>query len=231
MGVPSMAKISGGRLKFFVASNPFAGGLTMTVKLKKIAFELAANLSDYPLRYIVLFGSVARGDVHLESDLDLFLVFDTDTKPGEYLLKEINDLADDIAMKYDISIDLVFSNRNYDGFDPYFIQKVFSEGTLLYARSPKVELNNVQVRAFTFITYRLDSISPLDRKQLSARLYGKSTHDESTGEVSHRLLKRLGGTKLGDNVLMLPTQNLGPVKTLLEEYGVLYSEVEAWLFV
>jgi len=83
---------------------------------------------------IILFGSVARGEAHEESDIDILVVGDVD-------LDEIVDVSFPLLLKYDKLISAKdmkksrFEKLAKEGYS--YINNVLNEGVILYERMGK----------------------------------------------------------------------------------------------
>ena len=120
--------------------------------LKQIAFEFASQISDLNIWSVILFGSVAQAKTHEESDIDCLVALDTEEDPSSEVIEHIGWIAADLEATYGIALQIVYTNRLYEGLDPYFLQKVLGEGVVLFARSPQVILNGVAVRPYTVLS-------------------------------------------------------------------------------
>lgn len=203
-------------------------------ELKNIAFQFAKAASEYNILYLILFGSVAREDITSKSDLDIFIVFNTESPVEDKTINEIGNIARGLEEKYCISIQVIYSNRNYDGIDDYFVQKVFSEGIILYAKSVSVNLNTKQVKPFTIISYHINNLTQNEKMRLKTQLYGYKTEKrvkkKKYSSFFPGLLRKLGGRQLGLGTILVPTQNITPIEKLLRRFKARYSITEAWLF-
>jgi len=183
---------------------------------------------------VILFGSVAQAKAHEGSDVDCLVVLDTEEIPSPEVIEHIGRIAADLEATYRIALQIVYTNRLYEGLDPYFLQKVLGEGVVLYARSPQVMLNGVAVRPYTVISYILKALPQTAKMKLNARLYGYNTQKRRGDKIytsrSAGLLRHLGGRKLGRGVLMVPTGKAGMVERLLEEFDADYTRIDTWLY-
>lgn len=206
----------------------------MNRPLKQIAFEFASKVSDLNIWSVILFGSVAQAKTQEGSDVDCLVVLDTQEAPSSEVIEQIGRIAADLEAAYGIALQIVYTNRLYEGLDPYFLQKVFGEGMVLYAGSPQVMLNGVAVRPYTVISYTLKGLAQTAKMKLNVRLYGYNTHKQRGDKVyisrSAGLLRQLDGRKLGRGVLMVPTGNAGRVERVLEEFDAGYTRIDTWLY-
>ena len=202
--------------------------------LKQIAFEFASQVSDLNVWSVILFGSVAQGKTQKGSDIDCLVVLDTEGAPPSEVIEHIGRIAADLEATYRIALQIVYTNRLYEGLDSYFVQKVLGEGVVLYAKSPQVMLNGIAVRPYTVISYTLKALPQAIKMKLNARLYGYNTRKRKGDKVytsrSVGLLRELGGRKLGRGVLMVPTGKAGVVERLLEEFDAGYTRIDTWLY-
>lgn len=92
-------------------------------ELKKIIEKLR---SDKSIRLILLFGSLARGDVGSESDIDLIVVKETNKK----FLDRLDELYEDANMAMDV---LVYTPEELESIkNRGFIKRASKEGVILY---------------------------------------------------------------------------------------------------
>jgi predicted nucleotidyltransferase len=101
----------------------------MEEKIHKIVRELKTGItSKYTLNEFKVFGSSARGDRRIDSDIDIFVLMPFVNRQIE---EDLFDIAYDLELKYDCLIDIiVFDDRSLA--DQYasvpIYQKVLSEG-------------------------------------------------------------------------------------------------------
>lgn len=204
----------------------------MNELLRDIAFEFAREASKHNVLYVLLFGSVAKGKADIESDIDLLVVLETDKPLNELSEKErILEIAFQLEKKYSRDIQVIVTNRQYDGLDSYFVAKVLGEGHLLYARSAQVVLNNMSLEAYTFVGFDLNGLPKEKRMKLRYKLYGARTY-RGKRYVQQRegLLAQLGGRRLGNCALLVPKQHLSSIEQLFDAFGVIYRTIDAWLY-
>ena len=98
----------------------------------KIVKELKATISDkYQLQEIRIFGSTARGDRRLDSDIDVFVRL---SQVNRQIEEDLFDIAYELELKYDCLIDLiVFSDEALRGqyAETPLYHKAFSEGMIV----------------------------------------------------------------------------------------------------
>lgn len=80
----------------------------------KIVKELKAKISDkYELNEIRIFGSTARGDRRLDSDIDVFVRL---SQVNRQIEEDLFDIAYELELKYDYLLDLIiFSDEALKG--------------------------------------------------------------------------------------------------------------------
>ena len=95
---------------------------------------LVGRIRDgYEPEKIILFGSLARGETHEWSDIDLIIVKDTDASYGERV-KALTPLIRDRLVGADI---LVYSLEEYESArekDAAFLREAEKDGVVLYER-------------------------------------------------------------------------------------------------
>ena len=92
-------------------------------ELEKITERLK---KDQSVRLVLLFGSLARGDVRSESDIDLLVVKETDKK----FLDRLDEFYKDASIAMDI---FVYTPEEFESLkDRGFIKKAVEEGVILY---------------------------------------------------------------------------------------------------
>lgn len=102
--------------------------------LKRDLDWLVERIKDgYEPEKIILFGSLARGETHEWSDVDLIVVKDTDASYGERV-KALTPLIRDRLVGADI---LVYSLEEYESArekDSSFLREAERDGVVLYER-------------------------------------------------------------------------------------------------
>lgn len=202
---------------------------------RKIVFEFIERITIFDVFYVVLFGSAAKNRETPESDIDLFVVMNT--KGDVDQLEDTEDVkktAFQLEEKYDHDIQLLITNRNYDRVEDYTVQKIFSEGIVLYARAPEIKMNGVRVEPFAFVSYDLSSLAHSEKMRFRNQLYGYNTtrkyKRKAYKNIKPGLLKELDGRKIGLGTIMIPKHTLASLEKMLDSYKILYKEIEAWVY-
>ncbi len=206
----------------------------MQEKLRQAAFRLAEAASDLNILHLVLFGSAAEDTDREDSDLDIFVVFDTEEKDISGDENAILEIVRKIEQEHHVAIDVLSCNRVYDDVEPYFLQKVFGSGIFLYSRSPQVDLNGVPMEPYAFVIFKLNGLSQSQKMKVRTRLYGyRTTRKRGTKKYtssSRGLLDEIEGKRLGKAAVLVPRKNLGAIKNFFDEFQVTYFAMDTWMF-
>ncbi len=101
---------------------------------KDIAREFAEKIEKKGIENIILFGSVARGNITDVGDIDILIIYS-----GMYLTDKAHELEEEIMDKYDVVISPLYLSKKevqskIDDFDN-FILNVIDEGKILHGDS------------------------------------------------------------------------------------------------
>ena len=96
--------------------------------------DAAKNIYGAKLRGIILYGSCARGDFDVDSDIDFLVLLDVPRENISGEREKILDIADQLDLEYDVVLAPVF--QNYDLYRQYmtvslFYQSVQKEGVII----------------------------------------------------------------------------------------------------
>lgn len=110
----------------------------MEEDIKNITSEVSEELIKLfggKIERIILYGSYARGDYTLESDVDIMILLNCDQKEITKRRKEINKIASRIGLKNDIMVSLLARNyvdyENQMRYQPFY-QNIEKEGRKIY---------------------------------------------------------------------------------------------------
>lgn len=207
----------------------------MKEPLRKLVFEFAELVSQYRILYIILFGSVLKEKETPESDIDFFVVLDTTTKPSQCPEKEkIQSLTSMLEERYNRNIQVIITNKKYDNLEDYFVQKIFGEGLVLYAKSLLFKFNKISLRPYVFISYDLKKLNHSEKMKLKNILFGYKTKKRHKKKVYTTtkigLVKKLEGRKIGIGTFMIPKENLAQLEKTLNSFNILYKIVDTWIY-
>lgn len=202
---------------------------------KDLVFEFAKRISDISVvRSLILFGSVAKGEADMRSDADFLVILDTQ-KPASKMLerKQVSEIALDLEKKFDRSVSLVFTNKNFDGLDRQFVEEVFKEGLILYGKVPQVDVERLKLEPYSLVHFSLKKIGKPDKMRLKRALYGHRTvkrYKRKTykSEVMG-LIEKLGGKRTGIASVLVPAKNLKELTDTLRRFEVEYEKLDVWL--
>ncbi|MEK7727502.1 MAG: nucleotidyltransferase domain-containing protein [candidate division KSB1 bacterium] len=104
-----------------------------------IDYVVAKIVREIQPEKIILYGSFARGDFHEDSDLDLFIIKESD-EPNRLLRRKVDQLLTgrlfpvDIRVRKPAEVEWNFQERN-----PFYLYHIFKDGKVLYDRNAESE--------------------------------------------------------------------------------------------
>ena len=106
--------------------------LMARVTLSEVENILRAHKEDLRERFgvssIAIFGSYARGEAAVDSDIDLLVVLDGEVHPGKEIDRMI-DIITEINLKYNVLISVYpISEENYEKLNSPLLMNVRKEG-------------------------------------------------------------------------------------------------------
>jgi predicted nucleotidyltransferase len=207
----------------------------MQEQFREIVFEFVKQVSQIPkIHGIFMFGSVAKGEADVGSDVDFLIILDTQQDPSRLNERnEVSKIALDLEKRFNKDIQLVFSNINFDGLDGQFVEEVMREGIILFGRVPVIPHKKLGFVPYTLVQYRLTNLSKSDKMKVKRALYGYKTKRRYKGKlyVSHMngLISRLNGKRTGIASILLPYKKSRPVLNTLQKFGAKVSKTIVWL--
>lgn len=98
-------------------------------------YEELIKLFGGKIERIILYGSYARGDFDLESDVDIMILLNCDQREIMEKRKEISRIASRVGLKNDIMVSLLARNcddyKNNMKYQPFY-QNIEKEGMKIY---------------------------------------------------------------------------------------------------
>ncbi len=187
------------------------------------------------MAYIFLFGSVAKGDADRRSDVDILTVLDTYNKDFEEMEAKtrISELALTLEREFDRNIQIVFTNKNYEGIDGHLIEEVLKEGILIFAKYPSIVVQGFELDHYILITFSLEKLSAKDKMRVKRLLYGFKTKKFIKG-VTYRyedagLVQKLDGLRIGPGVIAIPKKNILAIERELNNLKLKFKIIDLWL--
>lgn len=204
----------------------------MQEEFKDIVFKFSRHASVDDVAYIFLFGSVAKGDADRRSDVDILVVLDTFDKDFEDMgaKKRISELALTLEKEYDRGIQVVFTNKNYEGLDEHFIEEVLKEGIVSYAKFPSIIVNGLELEHYVMIMFSLENLSVKDKMKVKRILYGYKTRKVVKGKVYENIkrgiVEELHGLRISPGTVMIPQKNIHVFENELEKLKLSFKRVD-----
>ncbi len=197
----------------------------MQKQYRDIVFEFSKIISEFNnVNYIILFGSVARGEADKRSDIDLCVVI-TNNK----YRKEISNIALDLEKKYDRNIQLVIT-KNFERLDKYFIKQLLTEGIILYALTPIIKFKNLKCKNVVIFKFSLKNLKQSEKMHIKRILYGYSTTKKYKKRIYRSsfkgLVKENDGVNLGRGAILISIKDLKLIRDLFTKYNIKYNTIE-----
>jgi predicted nucleotidyltransferase len=204
-------------------------------EFRELVFKFAREGATEGVAHIFLFGSVAKGDADRRSDVDLLVVFDTFSESFDDLkVKDrISELALYLEREYDRSIQVVFTNKNFDGLDSYFVKKVMREGIVLFSKSPSIKMKNLELEPYALILYSFNGVDKKERLKIGRLLYGHKTKKVVKGRIYESkksgLVQELSGYHIAPGLIAIDQKNAEVLEKRLERLNINYKRIDMWL--
>jgi hypothetical protein len=172
----------------------------------------------------VLFGSYARGEYGLKSDVDLAVLFEGTASPegtlaASSVIRAIGEIEGAHRLPMHISPLLGSVDRPAD-LGPDLLHALWSDGIVLYARAGSLaRLHPEDLAPATIVRYTLGAAPPEERMRLSRRLHGVRRKGGALGP---------GALVLGRGALLVPGEQVPAVRQALDEVGATYDLIPVW---
>lgn len=189
------------------------------------------------LKYVILFGSIPKGEVSKKSDIDLLMLFDTDHNPE--VGKEMDtclEISSRISQEYDLSYSFSFVMKNLNDtsdVDVDFLWNISKEGTIIWGR-PDAEFLKKPGKSLepkSLITYSTKALGSKEKSAIQRGLFGykfsqtvknKSYESEKKGLIDNKEYR------IGDGVLLVPSNMEEKIVEILKKNKARYRCIKVW---
>jgi len=176
---------------------------------------------------VILFGSVARGTAHEESDVDLMIVCDHDVRDrARKILYRVGD-------RFGVTFSPVFyrdSERQL--FDTQFLESIVRQGRALFGSLPVLTPSQLDLQPLRLVSYRTGGLAPRKRVRFLREIDGYETRKRVGRKVyvvrKPGFLKQVGGWRVGRGAVVVPEESIEAFDEILRKHGVTRSIISIW---
>jgi len=189
------------------------------------------------LKYIILFGSVPKGEVSKKSDIDLLMLFQTDHNPE--VGKEMDiclDISSKISQKHKLAYSFSFVMKNLndpEDIETDFLWNVSKEGTIIWGRLDieLIKKPSTSLQPKSLIIYFTKGLATKEKSAIQRGLFGykfsqrikdKLYHSQKNGLINKKEFK------LSKGVLLIPSTMEEAVIAILKNNRAKYELLKIW---
>lgn len=190
------------------------------------------------LKAAILFGSVAKGEVHKKSDIDILLLFEMKGNPETKREGRIaHKIASEVSKRHNLEHSFSFVMYNVNDIGPTelsFLRKVMTEGVGLWTRTDVGALAkpHSSLEPKTIISYSLGGLSQKEKMAVHRALYGykvvKKVGSKEYVNESPGLIKDIG-ERLGPGLILVDSRRAKDVIQTLRDSGAKSRTIEVWV--
>jgi len=196
-----------------------------SARLKEL-FDFGEKVGKLPgVLTATLFGSVARGEAAIDSDIDVAVIY---AKKDEAVMKQVEEFAPPRVHIVHVTPGELEKNVSLAG-------ALSGEGLLLFGKSVVLQAKKLKLRPMIIIAYDTGELDVNTRNKLNHALYGRiSTVIKSRKKRYVRkyegLTARPGISKIGKAVLLVSREKASAVTKTLEAHGAKWKEIPVWTY-
>jgi hypothetical protein len=188
-------------------------------------FDFGEKIGKLPgVLLATLFGSVARGETVIGSDIDIAVIY---AKKNEKTMKLVEKLAPP-------RIHIVHATPQELGKNVSLAGALSGEGLLLFGKPVVIEAQKLKLKPMLMIAYDTVGLDLNTRNKLSHALLGRTSTETKRGKkLVHRyegLAARPGIFKIGKAVLLVHREKASMITKTLEVHGAKWKEIPVWTY-
>lgn len=212
--------------------------MNLPQELKNPIIDFVNEANRIPnLKYIILFGSIPKGELSKKSDIDLLMIFNTDHNPE--VGKEMDtclEISSQISQKYNLSYSFSFVMKNLNDpndIDPDFLWNISKEGRIIWGK-PDIELlkePGKYLEPKSLITYSTKGLTSKEKSAIQRGLWGYRFSHKVKNKLYQSKKKGLIDKKeykIGDGVLLLPSKIEEKIVDILKGNNATYKSIKVW---
>ena len=192
--------------------------------VKQVLKKIASALSEIKeIEVIILYGSFARGEFSLRSDVDLFIITSRDIK--DVVEEKVIALEGRIHKSIQPT---VRTEKQLKTTDSGLLQSIFQEGKILFLREYFDFAVSFLLQQKPFVIYKFD-ISNLKQSKktgFNRALYGY----KDKKYIYEGLIHKVGGEKLSSGCIIIPLINRYKKKidSFFKKNRIKFKEIRVW---
>jgi predicted nucleotidyltransferase len=191
----------------------------------KNAVDFSNKIKDFEdIISIILFGSVARGETTVESDVDIAIIY---SKKKEEIVRKINSIKPEEFQLIHLSIEELKE-------EPTLIGALSGEGILLYGKPIIVSLKDMELKSKMIIAYDTSKLDQNARSKLNRALYGgKSTYlkdNKKETKFYRGIVDYIRAERIGKGILIIDRKNYPEIIKTLKRFNAKWKEIPIWTY-
>lgn len=192
-----------------------------------VSFLLDEDISKR-ISKIILFGSVARGDFDENSDIDLFIDVDSESKElKEEIFRILNMFeSSEINEKWRLKGIKNQLSLRIGQLDKWKVSRsVISNGIILYGKYMQMP-----EKAKYYVIFKLDfeNLKRKDKIKAWRQLYGYKQKGWKKEYTKEGLVKESNGKRIDRGVILVPIEKKNVVEEFLKKHKITYTINEVW---
>ncbi len=192
----------------------------------KTAIDFANKIKSVrSIIQIVLFGSVARGDDTVLSDIDIAIIIDETDKFK--LMEELNMYKDEKIQMTILNLEDLPKETELKG-------ALSGEGILLYGKPIGINIKKTELQPKSIISYSLSDIKQTEKVKLNRAIHGSISESNFKGKKyrteTRGFVNEVGVEKINRGVILSDRRKSAKIVNTLKRFGAKVKEIPIWTY-